>query len=127
MKFGKMQILNQEEIKKINKTSIEILESVGFYVPHEEMLSIAHDNSAHVDFKEKGIKIGEDIIRKSIESASKKFIVYRLNRNKKARFGYEDHNFLSASSQCIWVDLINGKRFSPSLDNIRQAIIVADI
>jgi len=126
MKFEKMQILNLEEIKKIDKASIDILENVGFYVPHEEMLSIARDNGANVDFKQKVIKVSEDIIRKSIESAGKKFTVYGLDKNKEARFGYGDHNFLSAASQYIWVDLIDGKRFSPSLDNIRQAIIVAD-
>lgn len=126
MKFAKMQILNQEEIKKIDKASINILENIGFYVPHEEMLSIAHDNGADVDFKEKVIKISEDIIRRCIESAGKKFTVYGLDKNKKARFGYGDHNFLSAASQYIWVDLTNGKRFSPDLENIRKAIIVAD-
>ncbi len=126
MKFEKMRILNREEIKKIDKASIAILENIGFYVPHDEMLSVANDNGAKVDFKEKVIKISEDIIRKCIESAGKKFIVYGLDKNKKARFGYGDHNFLSAASQYIWVDLINRKRFKPSLDNIRKAIIIAD-
>jgi len=126
MKFEKMQILNREEIERIDKASTDILENIGFYVPHEEMLSIAQENGANVDFKEKVVKVSADIIKKSIESAEKKFIVYGLDKDKNARFGYGDHNFLTSSSQYIWVDLINGGRFSPTLDNIRQAIIVAD-
>jgi len=126
MKFEKMQILNREEIKRIDKASIDILENIGFYVPHEEMLSIAHDNGANVDFKQKVVKVSEAVVRKCIETAGKKFTVFGIDKNKNARFGYGDQNFLSSSSQYIWIDLISGKRFNPKLDNIRDAIIVAD-
>lgn len=126
MAFKKLEILNEDEIGKIDSASIEILEKIGFYIPYEEMLSIADKKGASVNFREKVIKVDESIVRECIKKARKKFIVYGVDKEKKARFGYGNHNFLSSASQYIWIDLMKQRRFKPELKDIRKAIILAD-
>ncbi|NQT65975.1 MAG: trimethylamine methyltransferase family protein [Actinobacteria bacterium] len=126
MHYKKLKILSEKELVLIDKTTMEILEKEGFCVPHEEMLSIAKSKGASVDFKNKIIRVKEEIVRDCIKIAGKKFILYGSDKKKTARFGYNEPNFMTSASQYIWLDLINFKRFKPTLEDIKKAIVIAN-
>jgi len=72
------------------------------------------------------VKLDESIITKSIEQAGKKFILYGRVKNKVARFGYGDGNFLSTASQVFLIDPITKKRYIPSIEDAQDCIRVTD-
>lgn len=81
---------------------------------------------AEVDYDTALVRLDEDIIDRSIEQIGKNFILYRRDKNKVARFGYGDRNFLSTASQMTLIDPINRKRYIPTIKDVQDCIRVAD-
>lgn len=122
----KLELLSSEDIQNIHRTSIRILDQVGVRIYHEEILKLLMEAKAHVDFEKREVRLPETLIMESIRKAGKSYILYGRDHNKMARFGYGDSIFISSGSQYAWIDPIKRKRFIPTLEDARKAIIVGD-
>jgi len=122
----KLGFLSTRDIEEIHEASLRILREVGVKIFHKGFLERLAEAGAKVDFNTALVKLNESIIIKSIEQAGKKFIIYGRNKNKVARFGYGDGNFLSTASQIFLIDPIARKRYIPTLKDAQDCIRVTD-
>lgn len=120
------QVLTAEQIKKAHNASLSILEKTGVHVPHEQMLQMLSSAGANVDFDTKVVRIPGVLIEKSLNIATKKFVLYGRDLSKKAEFGYGKRNFNSSAGQASWVDNIGEKRRYTTLEDVKTATRFAD-
>ena len=66
-------VLNEQEMGKIHKESIRILEQVGVRVPSEKALSLLEAAGGCIDWDKKTAKISEKMVKEAIAAAPKEF------------------------------------------------------
>jgi trimethylamine--corrinoid protein Co-methyltransferase len=115
------KVLTDEQIKKIHKASLNILESVGTIVPHKEVLQRFADKGAKVDFNTQNVKIPADLVMKLLSQAGKKFTLYGRDITKKAEFGYGKRNYNSIAGEAHWIDEIGKQRRFATLNDVAIA------
>lgn len=75
----KSPVLSEEEIKRIHKDSIRILEEVGVRFPSEEALSILEKAGAKIDYDTSVAFISEEMVNSALNSAPKQFTLGARN------------------------------------------------
>ncbi|MCL4385745.1 MAG: trimethylamine methyltransferase family protein [Actinobacteria bacterium] len=76
LKGGMLKFLSEDDLKAIHIATVEILSEIGVKMEYEPALEIFKDFGAKVDFKNKVVKIGEDLLRKGLASAPSTFTLY---------------------------------------------------
>ncbi len=61
-----LRILSDEQLKRFQSATFEILEKTGFKCPSERALKIYADNGAQVDFETQIVKLSQDVIMKAL-------------------------------------------------------------
>lgn len=122
----KYEIIPPEQLKIISDYSFRILGETGIRVYHEKVLNVLSDHGAQVDKKSSTVKLNEEIINKAIKDANKKHILYGRDRNKTSKFGYNTVNFNGSSGQYQIVDSETNLRRSPTLKDLRDAIVIGE-
>lgn len=61
-----LRILSDEQLKRFQSATFEILEKTGFKCPSERALKIYADNGAQVDFNTQIVKLSQDVIMKAL-------------------------------------------------------------
>lgn len=120
------KVLSEEQIDRIHGASINILERVGVLVPHKEMLGRFRDAGADVDFEAQRVRIGADLVHRSLERAGRQFTLYGRDLKETARFGHGDRNYNSAAGQAWWVDEVAGPRRHATLADVATATRFSD-
>jgi Trimethylamine:corrinoid methyltransferase len=72
-------VLSEDEIFRIHKDSIRILEEVGIRFPHEAALSLLEANGAKVDWDTKVAFISESMVKAALAAAPKQFVMGARN------------------------------------------------
>lgn len=124
--MNKLKILSDENLKAIHDTSLRILRDIGVEVPNDELLKSLANAGAEVDFSQSSVKIPENLITDSLSQASKKFILYGRDREKRARFGYGDFVLPSSAGQFVWIEGDAEKRRDATSEDFKQAVIIGD-
>ena len=120
------QVLSKEQVEKIDRASLEILERVGVQVPHADMLEKFAEAGAKVDFQAQRVKIPPEIVRRLVEGSGKKFAIYGRDESKAARFGEGRRNYNSIAGEAYWVEEAGGGRRFASLADVAAASRFAD-
>lgn len=121
-----VKILDDEQIDKIHQKSLDILENIGVVVPHEEVLARFATIGANVDSKRSLVKIPSDLVMEFISKAGKKFAIYGRDLSKKAEFGVGKRNYNSSAGQAFWIDNIGDQRRHTTLNDVKEAVRLAD-
>ncbi len=125
-KLPKLNILSDDQIELINKTSLKILNEIGVRVPNERVWENLDSLGAKVDKKNNIIKFSEYVVNKGIELANKKHIIYGRDKEKIGLFGYDEFNFNGSSGQFSIIDQKNKNRRNPTVSDLRNSIKVGD-
>ena len=120
------EALTKEQIARIDRASMELLERVGVGVPHPEMLSRFRAAGAAVDEKAQRVRIPRELVTKSLASATKQWTVYGRDLAKKAEFGKGSRNYNSIAGEALWVDEVGGERRYTTLKDVETATRLAD-
>ncbi|UCB46608.1 MAG: trimethylamine methyltransferase family protein [Spirochaetota bacterium] len=107
-----LTILASDEIEKMHKASIKLLESLGVYLPHEETLKKFEKAGARVDKDKKLVWIPEQLVSESLEACGKRFTIYGRDHSKKAEFGVGKRNYQSIGGNAFWIDDNLERRFA---------------
>lgn len=118
-------LLTDDQIRKLDRASIEILETIGVHLPQEEMLGRFQEAGAEVDLDEQLVKIPEAVVRRCLDTAGKSFTIYGRDRSKMAEFGVGRRNYNSIAGEAHWVDDNFNRRFA-TLEDVRTASRLAD-
>jgi trimethylamine--corrinoid protein Co-methyltransferase len=88
MKTERFQVLNNDDLKKIDESSIKILGEVGIRVDSEEAASILHDGGAETDGSSPNmVKIPEHMIRDALKKAPSHIRLYDRTLEKYLELG----------------------------------------
>lgn len=87
MKLSGVKVLSDDEIRKIDEASKEILEDTGVLVLSEDVLRIYEKGGAKVDYDKKIVKIPERLVEKSLKSLPSEFRLYNRDRESYLDFG----------------------------------------
>lgn len=104
------QALSNEQIERIHRASLKILEKTGIVVPHREMLSRFADSGAPVDHDAQRVRIPASLVMRSIEQAGKRFAIYGRDKTRSARFGEGVRNYNSIAGEALWIDAPGASR-----------------
>lgn len=75
----KGQVLDKEEILRIHKDSLKVLEDVGVKIPSEKVLALLDKAGAIVDYDRQVALIGREMVEKALKSAPKEFTLGARN------------------------------------------------
>lgn len=121
----KIEILSPRQIRQEHETSLRILTEIGVKINHEEVFSFLMEAGATGKESTGVVKFPVDLISKSIKTSPRKRILYGRDFHKKARFGYNDHLFMSSAGQYLLIDE-REKRHPATLEDTRDAIKLGD-
>jgi len=89
----KLSILDDEDIKKINQTTLDILEEVGMYFPSQKALRIFADAGANVDFDKEIVKIPSHLVVDSLKKAPRRYTLAGRRPELDAKIGSDDGTY----------------------------------
>lgn len=121
-----LSVLTDNQIRMIHDASIEILNTIGVRIPHEKMRQLFLDAGAEVDEQAELVKIPENLVMVSLESAGKTFTLYGRDREKQARFGTGERNYNSIAGEALWLDDTGMQRRYAKLSDVKTATKLAD-
>lgn len=73
------RVLKEEDVLRIHKDSIRILEQVGVRIPSKEALALLEHKGARVDWDRQVAYISEAMVRSALETAPKQFVMGARN------------------------------------------------
>ena len=122
----KAKVLSKEQINQIHQASIKILERIGVFIPHEEILKSFEDYGAKVNRSEKRVRIPNELVMELISKSGKKFTIYGRDLSKKAEFGVGKRNYNTTAGQAFWLDNIGQKRRYAAMNDVLISTKFAD-
>lgn len=122
-----LEVLSEDQIKMIDKSSKNILIEIGVKIPNKIILNLLHDYGARVDKDKKIVKFNEDIISKGIKGINRSYSLYGRDLNNTANFSKDNFNFLSTAGQYAIVDLLKYERRTPKLKDLIRGVRLAEL
>jgi trimethylamine---corrinoid protein Co-methyltransferase len=121
----RINLLCDEQIRRLHEASLHILATIGVHVPHEQMLRLLGEAGAEVDRHTQFVKLPEKLVQESLDRAGKTFAIYGRDRAKKAEFGVGKRNYNTIAGEALWLDDDFTRRYA-TLDDVRTAARLAD-
>jgi len=123
----KISILDDEDIKKINQTALNILEEVGVFFPSEKALRIFADARANVDFDKKIVKIPSHLVTDYLKKAPRCYTLAGRRPELDAKLGSEEGTYFCCSGEAPKVvDLETGQRRRSIKSDVENMAKIAD-
>jgi trimethylamine--corrinoid protein Co-methyltransferase len=119
-------ILNQSEIDRIHRATLQVLDKVGVRIYHAGILERLAEAGADVNRNTQIARMGEPLVMDSLARAGKSYVLYGRDGTHLARFGYGDLVTISTPGQFSWVDSLQRARRSPTSEDTQKAILVGD-
>lgn len=121
-----VKILDKQQIDKIHNTSLKILEKIGVFVPHEEVLSRFIDYGARKEKNSNIVKIPSELVMELVSKAGKQFTLYGRDISKIAEFGVGKRNYNSSAGQSFYIESGGKTRRRTTLRDVETAVRLAD-
>jgi len=117
--------LSRNDLEKIHKESLKILQDVGVRFPHQDVLRIFQKNGASVDFGSSIVKMPADLveegIRRQVENNTKYYSKYQH---------YDEHQpikmWMSMGNLPYFIEPNTYKRRKGTLKDLLQAVVVGN-
>jgi trimethylamine--corrinoid protein Co-methyltransferase len=127
------RILSAADVSRIHETSLLILERVGVHIPNDRICELAHGLGARVERGEENGGVGErypggvvhfptGFVADALGKAGRRHILYGLDRENQAEFGYNRFNFNGSSGQSLILEPDGKRRRRPTRADLRKAI-----
>ncbi|MBT4501698.1 MAG: hypothetical protein HOC74_28470, partial [Gemmatimonadetes bacterium] len=121
-----LRVLDERQLDRIHRASLEILETIGIRLPHEEVRRRFAEAGAQVDEAAELVKIPEELVEQSLKTAGKSFTLHGRNPGQQAHFGQGERNYNSIAGEALWVDDSCTQRRYASLEDVATATRLAD-
>jgi len=125
IKGGQYKVLNNDEIKEIHQSTLQVLEEVGVRVEYKPALKLMADCGCNVDFNKKIVKIPEYVLRKALQSAPSRFTLYGRKSEFDVYVNTQNVYTIGGSSALYVLDL-NGKRNPATLKDLADLTRLQD-
>lgn len=122
----RLEVLNAEDIARIDQAARRILECTGVLVPHKEMIKFFAEVGAKVDRNEERVRIPSQLVDQCLADAGKTFTIYGRQRTQTAAFGLGQRNYNSIAGEAHWLESDGTRRFA-TLDDVVIAARLGDV
>src|SRR4030065_1420329 len=117
MLIPKLQLLDDDLVKKIISEAIAILESPGIRIHNQEALELLASANAKVDCEAQVAHIPENIIRQALQTAPKEFTLFDLNGNAAVHYYGDKIHFDPGSGGLTIIDSQTERPSPPKTDD----------
>lgn len=120
-----LSYLDDEKIKKIHDSSIQILEQTGCKIHHAGVLDLLKSKGVKVGLDER-VYIPEDLVDQAIEQAPSRITIY--DRDQKPAMILEKNNvYYGTGSDCQYIlDMETGRPEDFTFQQMQNAVRIAD-
>ena len=108
--YPPMQLLNEERMDQLHKTSMRILSELGIRVMSEKVMDLFAKAGAIVDRESNTIRIDESIVTEALRNVPSSFTLTSRNPDKQVEFGGNSLVFGLVAGPPNVHDRINGRR-----------------
>ncbi len=119
-------VLDQEQIERIHRASLEILERVGVVVPHEEVLARFREAGAATDLRSRRVRLPPELVARCLAQAGRTFTLRGRDPARTAAFGQGARNYNSLAGEALWLDEPGGTRRYATLADVAAAARLGD-
>lgn len=119
-KIPEYKVLSARDLELITEMSLDVLRNIGMRVPNRHIQEVAHGHGAEIDSSRDTIRFPRLLVSEAVAAAGKKHILYGLDRNRQAEFGYDMFNFNGSSGQYQVQE--GNRRRAPTRADLRDAI-----
>ncbi|NIU83488.1 MAG: hypothetical protein GWN17_06480, partial [Candidatus Korarchaeota archaeon] len=119
-----MLLLSKEDMDKIHRATVKVLEETGVQFLHDEALSILEKNGALVDRKTKIAKIPEAVFDEFREKAPNE--LPQFNRNGKRVPRSKDDFYIETFGEGTYMTDRDGTQRPSTLKDVEKIVIVGD-
>lgn len=122
----KTEVLTQDQIERLSRASLDILQRVGVLVPHEEILRRFAGAGATVDYASQLVRLPPDLVLRLVDGATKQFAIYGRDLSKNAEFGFGKRNYNSIAGEASWLDSPGEQRRYATMADVATAARFGD-
>jgi trimethylamine--corrinoid protein Co-methyltransferase len=127
MARGKLTFFTKEEIERVHRASIRMLEEIGILVKSESVEKMLLDAGASRIKGTKRISISEEIVKRSISSAPKSIILAGRGEVKDIRIPDNDRLYVAPGGEGVYIkDLVKGTTRSPTSKDLIDIAVIAN-
>ncbi|MCL5071490.1 MAG: trimethylamine methyltransferase family protein [Actinobacteria bacterium] len=76
MKLSEVKVLNDDEIKRIDEATLDILSEVGVKIEDTDVLSMLEEKGLEINYDTRTIKFNPTVVKKAIEDTPEEFEVF---------------------------------------------------
>ena len=105
-----LEVLTEEQIQQIHRSSLEVLEQTGVCIPHQRLLELLRDHGAFVDFATQVVRFSASLVERALKDAPSCFTWHGRNPQYDIRLGEDRVYYLGASTLVTVYDLDNTRR-----------------
>lgn len=127
IKGGQLKVLSEEDTHQIHMATLAVLEEVGIKIEHEAALKLMTDNGCKVDFKKCMVKIPEDVLKKALESAPSKIVLYGKKQDFDVVLDNTDTVYTMGGAGATWVLDLEGRRRPATLKDLVDLTRLQDV
>jgi len=120
------QVLSSEEIKKIHEGSIRLLRETGIKFPGERAMDILEAGGARVDRDKETAYISEDMVKKALKTAPKKFTLGARNSAFDLEMPSASSSYNLDGTGVSVLEYDSGSKHAAGVKDIADAAVVFD-
>jgi len=111
-----LEVLTDEQIRQVHRSSLEILEQTGVCMPQRRLLELLRDHGAWVDFERQVIRFPSSLVERALKGCPSRFTWHGRNPKHDFRLGEDKVYYLGASTLVTVYDLDGTRRPSTFAD-----------
>jgi trimethylamine--corrinoid protein Co-methyltransferase len=123
----RVEVLNRENLQRIDLASIQILERVGVKIYHDRCLKLLDEAGADVDYGKKQVWMPEYLVREALQSTPSRFTLYPRDPRFNVRMeGRRVHFGVGAPGVTQILDIETGKPRPPTSEDAKNLARLVD-
>ncbi len=126
MSLPVIRVLSDEDLRVIHEAAMRVLVETGLRVHHDGVLERLREQGGRVEFGERRVRFPEDLVMRCVAQAGKSYVLHGRDPERQARFGCGEVNLMSSPGQAAWVDADAVALRSPTVEDCRAGILLAD-
>ncbi len=120
-----LQVLTDEQVRQVHRSSLEVLEQTGVCIPHRRLLELLRDHGAFVDFATQVGRFPASLVERTLKRAPSCFTWHGRNPRYDIRLGEDKVYYLGASTLITVYDL-DGTRRPATFEDVKRFACLKD-
>lgn len=125
MRLNRFEVLSEEEIKRVDEASLDILENTGMKMMSDEIMKLLEDAGCPVDHETRIVKFPRELVKKCIGLVPSSFDLFDRNGNKAMTIGDGTVHCASGHNAVFCIDSESSERRYATVKDVEEFGIVS--